>query len=713
MTLNVNHIRNPDFSLGKDSVRNWEVDLDRKKCEFHRGRSECGQNAVFLTPRAVGRAFVWQTVRCKPDSYYRVELVARCNLVTAGDSPGLRLVLRPDDSAGGKGEWVSSVPVLSAPDPVDIRAYFHAPDWCDEVRIGVGLGDVVGWAELLEVRFIRILEPDESSHPLAIQPPYALPARSPVETACIVVEDGAGRPLSSFLQFALGEDHVSQLQPVDFSMNIRADVVLLPDLLPPRAVKSMRSLLALAETKLVIISLPAFSALAGKSLRLRRIEQPDDPIHAKVVFSNDATRGFALHDCFAYAWPGKHRGGFAQNQFRKTPEFREFCKKYGFEVLLESNCDKDHTSDQPICLFRKFDRGALYVLDLNPLEAPSSTLGEPTLAAHLLLSVLGRSPAPAGQFSVPLRKESAFREMIREAANRWDHFCVHDEDVPTGEVMQQIVTIGREDEMYGLPAAEKPVILVRSGLTGGDAPGVCGTWAWFRQLLLHSGHPSSYAAALAARFRLAWVPCVAPWEARDGWAASSSAPLVSTELEFDGGRVAALIDVTEWEGKGIRVSYSRATPAYRRAAEWLPRLTRELSAAEFSSVTTGRGPAPGERLPYSWDAFRPEVNVSVAPDLFDEEVCNELFQQGGDAIRIELPSFESDYVANSILHTHLTVTTLERVVGLLYGLIAVNRGCRAVSLPGVGTIAPGEARVLPSCPAGAELEGVVGAAGGR
>jgi hypothetical protein len=86
--------------------------------------------------------------------------------------------------------------------------------------------------------------------------------------------------------------------------------------------------------------------------------------------------------------------------------------------------------------------------------------------------------------------------------------------------------------------------------------------------------------------------------------------------------------------------------------------------------------------------------VSVSPEHVSEPIHHSVLEQGGDAIRIELPTFESDSIAHSIYHSHLAVTTLEQTIGLLFGLIAVNRTPRPISLAGLGTIKPGDTLVL-------------------
>jgi hypothetical protein len=251
--------------------------------------------------------------------------------------------------------------------------------------------------------------------------------------------------------------------------------------------------------------------LARERLSLRRIEQDDDPIHAKVTYANYATRGFALNDVLAYAWRGTAIGSFVQNQFRRTGALKAFCEKHGFVTLLQSVCDRDVTSDRPICLYKETAGGGLFVLDVEPCESEASTFSEPVLAVHLLLSILGQAQHSLGQYTIPVEDEAELRDTIREMDVRFEHFVVHDADLPVDEVVEQLVTIGRDDESLGRPLKPKPVVLVRSGLTTGDVESVYGSLLWFKQFVRMEPHRCPYIEQLASQFRLAWIPLAAPW----------------------------------------------------------------------------------------------------------------------------------------------------------------------------------------------------------
>ncbi len=688
--MDVNETRNFDFRAGKATPRHWSWRTVGEAIRWERGEA-----MTLLSDSASGIGFWSQSVACKPDHYYRVEAVVTCDLLALDESAGL--VLAIDCPGNGPEESASRVtPGLHcSAHPTTIRTYFHSSKETRRVNLRVGLVKCTGWARIIEVRFIRILEPDEMSHPLAVPPPasHYVPPRV-VSSVTVCCDQATERPLTRFLSTFFGESCVSTLEPDQLEKNgvPSSDAIFLPASLPPRGARTLSALLALAEDRLVVMSLPAFSALA-RTLRLRRIEQPDDPIHAKVVFSDHATRGFALHDQFAYAWGGRQAGSFVQHQFRMTDAFKAFCKRHRFETLLVSSCDKDSTSDQPICLYRRTRNGGLFVLDVEPVEATASTFGEPNLAAHLLLSILGRPQSTAGQYCVPLRTEAHFREMIREAANRWEHFVVHDDDVPANEVTEQIITVGGDDQSYGLPLAPKPVILIRSGLIGGDVESAYGVLSWFRQLLRPQPNPCPYVQSLVSRFRLAWVPSVAPWEVRDGWMRTGKTPLVSTDIEIEGADLAAMIDVCSVTSGTCRIVFSRDDSLFRHASKWIPRIWEQfLFGSELGWHVENHDKATN-RNGFSWRDNPHAPAVVAEPDQLQAPEHLSAVASGAGVVRIEVPGGDADFVANSIARTHRVVILLETVIGMLYGIIVVNRRTTPVHLDGFPMIEPGGALI--------------------
>jgi hypothetical protein len=362
--------------------------------------------------------------------------------------------------------------------------------------------------------------------------------------------------------------------------------------------------------------------------------------------------------------------------------------------MLLSMCQRDVTSDRPICLYKPTGAGGLFVLDVEPVEATPSTYGEPNVAMHLLLSILGSVQVGLGQYTVPVREEAQFRDSIREMGSRFEQFAVHDADVPVEQVREQLVTIGREDESYGLPLQPKPVILVRSGVCTGDMESVYGAHAWFKQLVQPPPHACPYADPLASRFRLAWVPCAAPWAAGDGWRRSAAPPAVPMELESDGTAVAALIDIVSCPVNSVRVVFPRGDDAFRHCAAWLPRLATTFPAGRYFAYTVADGEPFTDRRRYAWRGAEHNIRVVVDPNAFGEPIHRDAMAAGGQAIRLELPGCDADFVSHSIQRTDLAATLLEQVIGLQYGMIAVNRSAAPVHFDGFPPVGPWEPLIV-------------------
>jgi hypothetical protein len=444
----------------------------------------------------------------------------------------------------------------------------------------------------------------------------------------------------------------------------------------------------------VVISLSAFHKLAGPKLRLRRIDQPDDPMHAKVTYSNFATLGLALVDVFPFAEAGRKPGGFAQNQFRKTPELTAFCKKHGYTTVLTSVCHTDAATGHPICLLKPTLGGVVVVLDLGPLEATPSTFAEPAPGWHLLLSILGRSAPGLGQFIVPVRTLTALRELIREMGARNGGFVVSDEDVPAEKIQTQLVTIGGEDQSYGLPLKPRPVILVRSGLLGGDVESVYAAMHWFKSLVRPPPHACPYADALTSRFRLAWVPCSANWEVRDGWQRSAAPPQIPTDLELDDAPIAALVDIVSVPNNSHRVLFAKRGAIFARTASLLGPMQATFGPATSLAHTVPTGGAFTDAFARAWRGEHADPGVFVAPSEFRDNIHAQVLDAGGDVLRIEIPGDDRDFVNHSIARTGQAATLLEQIVGLCYGVIAVNRTNRPQVLDGFPPVAPGQAVVI-------------------
>ncbi len=693
MTPKLNRLANPDFSQGTRAPRKW---VWTGKADGVRWRRDGAEGITVLSNEVKGTSCWSQIVVCKPGKFYRVEATATCELSASSDAGGL--VLRAEPLVNGRpcGTPCTTPGLHFADDPIAIRTYFKVPDDVRRVRVSVGVVDAIGAARIEHVRFIPILEPDEMSHVLAVPPPpsaYSRPRR--VRTVCVCSDQGDVRPLTRLLSTFFDETKVRQIPTREFHQeSVGSDALFLPDPVLPPSIRSIEQLMDMASRRIVVISLPAFAKLTRGVASLRCVEQRDDPIHAKVTHANYATPGFALNDTFAYAWDGRSKGSFAQNHFRRTEELRRFCSKHGFETMLVSMCEREVTSDRPICLYKPTDDGGLFVLDIEPVESPTSTFGESNLAMHLLLSILGAMQAGLGQYSVPFREEAQLRDAIRETGLRCERFVVHDADVPVGEVDQQLVTIGGEDQSYGLPLQPKPVILVRSGLISGDMESVHGAFAWFKQLVRPPPFECAYAHSLASRFRLAWVPYAAPWTARDGWRRTAQPPGLLMELEIDDAPIAALIDVVSCPVNRVRVVFPRKNDPFRHYATWLPQLAAAFTAsAGFAWTVSGRETFEDRRR-FAWRAVKHEVEAVVSADAFLEPIHRDAMAAGGTVLRIELPGCDADFVAHSIHRTALTATLLEQVVGLRFGIIAVNRSDAPIHFDGFPLVEPGEPLIV-------------------
>ncbi len=783
----VNRLRNANFARGRDVPAHWKWNSEGGGANWDRVAPD-GEGPPRLrisTVGAKGSASFSQEVGCVPGKHYRIEAVISCRLRPGSDDGGavLRVLQQPSKGRldpASPGASLATPPVTGTGNPVTLRAYYQAPavekglkrglaDGAKKARVLVGIEQATGWLVVHEVRFIRILEPEHSSHPFAALPPaHAMPPPRRVGRVCVCSASAEQRPITDRLRTFFGQANVTTLGPEDLNAEVRngsvdsrgamlgrqplpngrgsengrgsdkgrssegargsfaADAILLPDVTPPRGLRGTAALRKLAENRIVIISLPAYAALTRKSASpavVRRIEQVDDPIHARVTYGNFATGGFALHDAFVFAWAGKKPGSYCQNQFRKSKPFQAHCKREGLITLLDSLCERDATSEQPVALFRPSANGALFVMDIEPVEAEGSTMGEPILAMRLLLSILGQELDSFGQYLTPIRTEAAFREMIREFTVRFPNARVHDADVPSSEVTEQIVTVGGEDESFGLPLMPKPVILLRSGLLGGDIESMFGCLTWLKQFVRPEPHACPYGLALASRYRIAWVPSVAPWQGGTGnygplstglagGRRSGEPPQISTSIEAEPGALALLIDVVSHPMHRTRVTLARegggdvhrATLSYDHVAKWLPllflpnesgskRATPGFWRGSELLFTAEPGGSLWDRSTYAWRVEAPPLEISVDAGAFAEGAHADALRAGAQVVRIEVPGNDADFPAFSIYRTGVLATLIEMVIGLQFGLIAVNRSRSAIHFDGFPPVSPGAALI--------------------
>ncbi len=709
MRADVNKIRNSVFSLGRAIPTGWGWEGDRGRSRWRRARGDSAESAVMTVEvtRPPGTAVWRQTVPCKPGEFYRVEAEFTCDLegdgVRRGERSGFILTVRPfsgepkprNHRADSSRESQRTPGVRKASNPTIVRAYFEAPEGVRRIEICVGIVDAVGAASIHVVRMMHILEPDEVSHPLAFPPPpVSLSVPRSVERIMICSKSVETRPLTSRMRACFGARKVMTVSPEEFLADVEPTAALiLPDAVPPPAVKTLKALFSLASTRTVIVSLPAFAQWAKSGVRLRRVEQPDDPMHAKVHFSNEYTCGFALADNFPFACTGKRPGWFAQNHFWKTPQLKSFLKRHGMEVLLVSMAAHDAMSERPMVLFKRFERGALFVCDVEPAEGSGWMGGEPVAGMYFLLNLLGRRQTGLGQFSSPFRREAGFREAIRELGRRVAPFVVHDGDVPTEEVKEQLVTIGREDMTYGLPLAKRPLILVRTGLESGDVESVYGAWVWFKQLVRMPPHECPYANELASRFRLGWMPHAASWEWGDGFLRTRKPPARTVELDLESGQIAALIDVESRPRNEARVVVPDFEGDHAGLFRWLPLLWRAFPCATPFTWAPPEGADFEDRDLFSWRHNQLTPKIIADPRAFSG-IHDAVRQAGGKVVRLEVPGCDHDFAVQSIHRTDLVATLLEHVIGLQYGLIAVNRGAGPAVFDAMPPVASGAALVV-------------------
>lgn len=689
----LNLIKNPAFDDGRAKPLCWQLPETNDSVTIE--RPESGGLAIQARD-AVDSACVTQTVVVKPGEHYRIEAVVSGDVVPVAPGGGIIVSAQPTAPDGTPGELDITPPITKSYEPFRTRGYLEIPEGVRRLKVDVGLLHASGSAVIHDVSVMGVIERDEESHLLALpQPCFAVRPPRTAKRVAVCSATASSRPLTAVLETMLGASHVSTVAPSELNLQgLKVDALLLLDDTPPRAIRSVSTLLKLAEEHIVTISLGAFAKLAGGALRIRAVDQPDDPIYAQVAFANYATDGFALHDAFPFAADGNTPGGFVQRQFRTGHDFDNFCGRHGLTTLLHSLCNQDSTSEKPIMLFRATERGGLFVIDLDPTEAIPTCTGAPTIAVHLLRNLLGLGHRSLGQFASPLQEEHELRSLFREMQVRFPEFVVHSEDLPADELHHQLVTIGRDDAGFGLPLKPKPVVLVRSGLLSGDAESVYGTFEWFKHLLRMPPHVCPYAEELAARFRFAWVPLASGWDVREGWRRANRPPEAIMAIDTDETPLTAVIDVASEPVNRARVVIPTDRGGYARYARWLPTLFETFAAGDYFAFAPPGGATFGDRTQYAWRQVPQGVTVHVDAAPFDSAFHHQARAGGADLVRIEIPGHDADFPSHSIYRTDLAATLLEWVVGLQCGLIAMNRTRGKIRFDGFEPLAPGQAVVV-------------------
>ncbi|HEY3246153.1 MAG TPA: hypothetical protein VGM03_22645 [Phycisphaerae bacterium] len=607
----------------------------------------------FTSSEPVACAALAQHIHAKGGKHYRVEVFVECRTHpradTVSDARGFVLEVWPR----ANGRLVRGCGwrrVLTRSDrAVLLGGYVRLPESADGLRISFGLMNASGTARVQLARVLRILAPEAESHPLAVPPPvsvYSAPRRT--HSVAVISERDTGLAQVIGQNLEIGE--VRTWRARDWHADIPAvDTLIIRGDVPPSALDSMRTLLEWGRQGLVIVSLPIFARLAGKALTLRRVEQEDDPIHARVAHANFITSGFALWDVFPFAWSGRAPGWQVQRQYKLGQRFKAFCRRHGWITVLESMCDADATSGRPICLYKQLDGGGVIALDLEPLDQPMPGVGqEDALALHLLANICGLSPASIGQFTVPASDEEAFRRDVAELAVRFDGVRV--ETQPGG---QQLVMAGEWKPSGDMRRA----ILVRSGFRGDDFEAIYGCLQFIKQLVRPPPHTWRSAVELFADFRVLWSPLHADCDWHWGFSRVHERPKhakgagASGDVGLSERRVATLIDVVTSRRPDARIIVSAAG---------------HLASPALAAL------------------------VTVDPLAFDSRLRSRAAQAGTTLIRLEVPGDCATFIANSIQRTGL-------VAALLGELFALHRRGGNFARSGQPPMAPRD--VLPNAAA--------------
>lgn len=706
----VNRIRNPRFRWSGGRLLHWTL---QPASSARLGRATDGRGVELVRGRSDGEVMLFQDVAVRPARWYRVEAVVH-GQATADSASGCALMVEPADGTHRRHDVTTDRVVTPvARSSIWIRTYYRSADDVDRIRVGIILCGSSRSCRIDEVRLIPILEPELQSHPLSLPPPdIAVPPPVEVRRA-LIVTDLPDRPLIRFLSVALGDHAVSRIVAESAtlcSMNLDGiDAVFLPDARPPGGLRSWSDLMRLAQERIVVISLPIFAEVAGLGGALRKVDQPDDPIHAAVAHASFVTRGFALRDAFPFAWRGSTADGFQHRQFRRSPALKTWCDRSGCVPVLKSLCAYDATSERVVALLKSLDRGAILAMDVEPVEAEPSSFDEPAAASILLLNALGRRVNGLGQYIVPHRTEAEFRNSLRDAAWRFPTIRVHDEDVPIEQVTDQLVTIGDgparrptgrtpASGMAGVLSAAlpstgdaRPLILIRTGLTGGDLESVYGAWLYFKNLVRMRPHECPYARTLLSHYRLAWLPLCAPWEDKLGWRRTGQKRRMPMMPNVDDGRLSALVDIVACPCADMTIGVQGTSRHADRVARWLPYLQAVFGpGAELMPCRATE--AIDANAGYEWRPFGLSVRTGQART--EDEFAASAVPRGATYTRIEIPASDADFPARSVATTAAVATILEHVIGLMYGLIAVNRGWRPVEFAPFAPVPAGQALIV-------------------
>lgn len=689
----LNRLRNPEFAEGARRPVGWTWCADSDSVTWMRGgrgeESVAGErppDGVLLTSLDEGASgYFTQRVRCKAEQWYRVEVVVSCACTTDDDDAGAVLRVRPHVD-GAESDAACIAVVSRSTEPETMRGCYRTPPGARWLEIGIGIVKTQGQVRVHSALVIPNIKPEITSNPLALPPPpYAYPAPRKVRRVCVCDESGERRPLVALLRKRFGAGAVEHRRTRGLRLrDVTADALIVAGPRPPTVLRSLAALARAGADRMVILSLDAFADAADCGLRIRDVKQPDDPTLAKVVWANFITRGFALHDCCPWSSPAVDSRVYRQRHIRRSRGVNQLRRQHGYETVLVSVTDADATSDHPICLHKAVDGGGVIVLDVDAVETPPTTRDESGPAAFVLLNALGADQASLGQYTVPTDTEGRWYDLLSEFAQRYPPVRLSGRDRH-----DMMLEVGVREEMLGLPTTSRPVLLIRSGLRGDDVAGMYGCMAYLKQLVRSQPHSNPYARALLAAFRLAWVPLCAPYQPH--YASPAPGP-DNPEITgaFERGSIAAVIDVTDAPRHALRVVYDREHAAYARHARLLPELAERFRAGRYFYRAVEEGQPTSRRDTAGWRRERLIPDVCVDADAFPTELHRCAADAGANLVRIELPGSVRDFVCHSIWRTDLAATTLEHVIGVHYGLLAVNRGSSRMIYDGHTPLNPGQ-----------------------
>ena len=331
-------------------------------------------------------------------------------------------------------------------------------------------------------------------------------------------------------------------------------------------------------------------------------------------------------------------------------------------------------------LARRRPRGCISVMDLQPIGSAAGELAN--LPWLLLLNALGAESVSLGQFCVPQFDYRRLCDMIEQFAHRFRNS--NGANLRVERLRDRRIVLVSD----GLAGDNRPTVLIRTGLTGLDWPGLYGVLLWIRNLLRPVPYPCRYAPALLRARRIVWVPVADPqrW-AMPALSPSCQADPADSELIRRYSPLAAVIDVTATSRHHLGVLIPRQGPRYRKYAMSLRTLARQLAPHGMVHVAPPAGGSWSDRTSLSLRRVSLEPELSCCSRLLQDPYYRAAQAARAELIRVELPAAGEISSSHSIWLTDRAAAIVEHLVGLQIGLVAVNhhattrRVAIAVSVP--------------------------------